>query len=89
MCVCGYVPISRGAQGGQKRIVGFPGAEFTGSYEPPDVGAMTQTLILCNGRELVLLSTEPSHQPGFPFFSCPAWEPGVTKAGCFAQGYLS
>lgn len=68
--VCVYVPISRGAQGGQKRIVGFPGAEFTGSYEPPDVGAMTQTLVLCKGREFSYPLSHPT-SPVFPSFPVP------------------
>ena len=69
--------------------IGSPGAEVTGSCEPSDVGAGNQTLVFHKSSERVLLTTERSLQPLVSSFSWPAWEPEVTKAGCFSQGHLS
>lgn len=47
-----------------EEALGFPGAELTGSYEPPDVGARTQTMVLCKSREF----SYPLSHPTSPFF---------------------
>lgn len=52
----------------RKKIV-IPGAGVTGSCEPSDVGAVTQTLVFHKSSERVLLTTERSLQPLVSSFS--------------------